>query len=65
MINKFFTASRPASVDLEGTGTFADGAFALTLSEQREFDRQYSLRTSYGRDHVLARNAEQHAPSFG
>jgi hypothetical protein len=64
MITKFITTIRPTAADQNGTGTFADGAFPLTAAEQRTFDRQYSLRKSYGNDHLAAREIAKSDPAF-
>jgi hypothetical protein len=59
MITRIMTALRDTAVDHEATGTFADGAFPMTVAEQLAFDRQNGLRTSYGRDHLAARTIVQ------
>ncbi|RWX75694.1 hypothetical protein EPK99_18560 [Neorhizobium lilium] len=64
MISRIITALRHTAVDQEATGTFADGAFPLTSADQLAFDRQNSLRESYGRDHLSARKVEPFVASF-
>lgn len=64
MLTKIMATLRQAALEQEATGTFADGAFPLTAAEQLAFDRQYSLRSSYGRDHLAARKIEQGAATF-
>lgn len=59
MIAKIITVLRQPTNEFEGTGTFADGIFPLTLAEQSAFDRGHSLRTSYGRDYTTARKLEE------
>jgi hypothetical protein len=65
MIAHYSSASHQAAIELEGTGTFADGAFLQMVVAQREVDRQRSLRTSYGHDHSIARQTERAVPLFG
>lgn len=58
MLNKILIALRSPVEEFEATGTFADGAFPLTLAEQAAFDKSNNLRKSYGRDGVTARKVE-------
>ncbi|MDE1158863.1 MAG: hypothetical protein PW791_11425 [Neorhizobium sp.] len=58
MLNKILIALRSPADDFEATGTFADGVFPLTLSQQTTFDKSHSLRKSYGRDGIAARKVE-------
>jgi hypothetical protein len=61
MIGKIIGALRQAGSEQEATGTFADGAFALTTGNQFAFDNSNSLRKSYGRDTVAGSKLHQAA----
>jgi len=62
MIIKTITVQRQPANEVEGTGTFADGIFPLTLAEQLAFDKDHGLRSSYGRDCRAVRKLDA-APS--
>ncbi len=64
MLNKILIALRSPVEEFEATGTFADGAFPLTLAEQSAFDKSHSLRRSYSHDGVTARKVETNPVVF-
>jgi hypothetical protein len=64
MITKIITVLRQAANDFEGTGTFADGVFPLTVVEQSAFDKEHSMRSSYQRDYVAVRKLEDAPPAY-
>ncbi|TDK38832.1 hypothetical protein E2F50_01415 [Rhizobium deserti] len=59
MISKFIIALRKRETGHDATGTFADGAFPLTIQDQAAFQRGSNLRNSYGRDYNAGRNMEK------
>jgi hypothetical protein len=64
MLAKIISTWRWAGRDIDGTGTFADGVYPLTLSDQYAFDRDHGLRSSYGRDYTSASKLEAAPPAF-
>ena len=64
MLTRIITVLRQPTNDFEGTGTFADGIFPLTLAEQCAFDNGHSMRSSYQRDYVTARKLEEAPPAY-
>jgi hypothetical protein len=64
MITRIINVHRQATNEVEGTGTFADGIFPLTSAEQSAFDKDHSLRSSYGRDYVTIRKLEEAPPAY-
>lgn len=64
MLTKIITVLRQPANEVEGTGTFADGVFPLTSAEQSAFDKGHSMRNSYERDYVTARELEVAPPAY-
>jgi hypothetical protein len=58
MIISIVNALRPISLEMDETGTYADGAFAPIHARQRQADDSGSRRLSYHRDYVVAQKLD-------
>ena len=65
MISRLIQTMRDERVAEEGTGTFADGVFHLSMGRQSDFDRDHSRRASYQRDVRVGRELGEVQALFG